>query len=372
MSLKISNFTKLREKLNGKIKAQLSAKKDDLKKVKFSVPNFKNLKNIDLKGLRLKLNGAAERSLRRAAHHLEKLPPIRDLLLKAQSRPFRYALIVFAGFLAGDLVDQSLVTFLFSTPSKTPPPRIVQEPPFLQNRSQYETIITRNAFCPGCPVPDMKMRSIERPKDCGRAGPLGASGVKIIGTIVLSNPKYSVATLSISGGETIAIKTGDTFQDLGSVFEIRRNRICFLNEDGILHALDMPEEASVPFGQPVAAALPPSNYEGISRKSENDFEIKRSFLLEKLNDPNLLFQAKAVPYKENGETKGFKILSIVPGSVYESLGIQVNDVITGVNGEPMNSISRAQELFAAANSAKEVSLDIIRGGSPSTFKYQVR
>lgn len=329
-------------------------------------------KKIDLASLRGKISRVAERNFSIAMQKLEKLPPVREILLRAQTRPFRLTLVVFMGFLAGDIVDQSLVTFFFSTTTKAPAPRIVQEPSHLQDRSQYEAIIARNAFCPGCPVPDMKMRSIDRPKDCGRASPLSGSSLKIIGTIVLSNPKYSVATLSAGSGESIAVKTGDTFQSFGKVFEIRRNRVCFVNDDGILHALDLPEESTISFGQPLAPAMPASNYDGIARKSDTDFEIKRSFLLEKLNDPNLLFQAKAIPFKENGQTKGFKLLSIIPGSVYESLGLQVNDIITGVNGEPMNSISRAQELFAAANSAREVSLEVQRGGNAVTFRYQVR
>ena len=79
-----------------------------------------------------------------------------------------------------------------------------------------------------------------------------------------------------------------------------------------------------------------------------------------------------MPYREEGQVKGFKILSIVPGSPFEALGLQANDIITGVNGEAMNSISRAQELYSAANSAKEVNLEILRNGTPTSFKFQVK
>ena len=93
--------------------------------------------------------------------------------------------------------------------------------------------------------------------------------------------------------------------------------------------------------------------------------------MQQLNDPNILFQAYAEPVKENGEIKGFKIKSIVPGSIYESLNIQVGDTIVGANGEPMTSITRAQELFASARTASEVSIDVIRNGQNVTLKYKV-
>lgn len=275
------------------------------------------------------------------------------------------------GFLAMDFIIQAGVGLLLTKATRAKSPRTVQEQPYLKNRSQYESLISRNIFCPGCPVPDMKMRAIERPKDCGRASPLANAGLKIIGTIVLSDPRYSVATVSNGGAETIALKQGDDYQEYGKVFEIRRSRICFVDGNGLLHAVDMPVESGISFGQPIANSLPSSNYEGIARKNDTEFEIKRSFLMEKLNDPNLLFQAKAVPYKENGATKGFKILGINPGSVYEALGIQVGDIITGVNGEPMNSVSKAQELYSAATSAKEVNLEVLRNGTPVTLNFKV-
>ncbi len=319
---------------------------------------------------RSKVNQRVEKQLYRGLEKLEKIPPINSLIAKLPR--LKWAAIGIAGFFVADLLIQALVAFFLSVPAKPLAPRTVVESPYLKSRSSYEGIITRNAFCPGCVVPDMKLRSIERPKDCSRASIIANSSIKIIGTIVLSDPKYSVATLSTGTGESIAVKPGDAFQEMGKVFEIRKNRICFVDDNGILHAVDLPEENAIQFGQPVASALPTSNFEGIARTSDTDFEIKRDFLLDKLNDPNLLFQAKAVPYKENGQVKGFKILSIVPGSVYESLGLQVNDIITGVNGEAMDSVLRAQELYNAANSAKEVNLEILRNGTPTAFKFQVK
>ena len=57
-----------------------------------------------------------------------------------------------------------------------------------------------------------------------------------------------VATITAGSGESKAIKKGDVVEGFGTVFEIRRNRICFEKTDGFLGFVDIPEER-VSFGQ---------------------------------------------------------------------------------------------------------------------------
>jgi len=323
-----------------------------------------------LQSFRLQANRYVEKLTLRAFERLEKLPTLTVLLVRAKG--LLLPVLFIAGLLVADMLLQGLSGFFLVNSTKALAPRVAQDKPYLRARGFYEDIIKINAFCPGCVVPDMQIRSIERPKDCGKARPLASGGLKIIGTIVLSNPKFSVATLSLGSGETFAARPGDRVGNFGTVFEIRRTRVCVLNKDGLLTYVEMPIDDAMAIGNVVPGAFPTSNFEGINKKSDTEFVIKRPFLQEKLQDPNLLFQAKAVAYKENGIIKGFQIQDIKPGSVYEALGIQVNDIITGVNGDAMTSVAQAQALYSAAATAKEVSIDVIRGGTTVNLKYQVQ
>lgn len=314
----------------------------------------------------------SNRALTQSLKAMEKLPPAEVLLERAK----RYTLpaVAVAGLLTADLAGTALSVFVLKPParSRPAPPKVIIEEHPLGPLASYESIVRKNAFCPGCPVPDIRALADMRPKDCSRAKSARAS-LKIIGTIVLSDPAFSVATVQDGGSETLAIKRGDAVRGLGKVFEIRRNRICFESQDGVLSFVEIPEEP-IRFGSPIASAnLPKSQFEGITRNSENEVEIRKSFLMEKITDPGILTQAYAVPFPDaNGNIQGFKILTIQPGSAYEALGIKAEDVIVAANGEPMNSLARAQELWAQAATVNELTLDIIRNGQTikQTFKIK--
>ncbi len=303
---------------------------------------------------------------------IERLPPPKILFEKISI--LQWPALFILGFLVADLGVNILgITWLKPPKNASRPPvqKIIREVPFVQSRSVYDEIVNKNPFCSDCPpIPEIEQSKTQQRKDCNKAKPLGG-GLKLIGTIVLSNSKFSVATVS-DGPEATALKEGDNFKTAGSVFEIRRNKVCFETSDGSLRYIDLPEE-SIKFGQPLSPAITSGSTQGISRISDTEVEVKRSFLTEKLADPQTLFQAQAVPERdESGAIKCFKVVSIVPGSVYESLGIQANDCISQVNGEPMNSITKAQELYASATTASEVSIEIIRGGQPLTQKFKVK
>lgn len=309
----------------------------------------------------------------RSRERLEKIPPLTELIAKL--RPLKWPAYFLAGLLLADLAMQSVSVFVLGPiPPHKDQSKTLTEKAYVRNRGNYEAIVRKNAFCPGCPVPDMEIRNIERPKDCNKALPLENASIKLTGTIVLSDKRFSVATASEGTGEPSAFMIGDSFKGYGKVFDIRRNKVCFTLPDGALRFVEIPEDSAFKFGQPVANAMPASPSEGISRTSDTDVEIKKSYLLEKLADPNILFQAHAVPEREyeGGPIKCFKVLSLVPGSVYESLGIQAGDCIDGVNGEPMNSVARAQELYAGLRNAPEVNISVLRNGQKTNMRYKVK
>lgn len=334
-------------------------------KRKWSLPGkwLQTLKSLKRDDLVRFFNSQVER-LRLA---LVKIPPPKSLLVKLpKSKPW---LFLIAGFLIADLIVQSLLsTVLIENPRQHLGSNMIRHVPVLSPRTNYNSITDKNIFCPGCPVPDIKSIALSRPKDCNKAERM-PGGPRLLGTIVLSDPQYSVATIAV-GSESKAIKKGELVAGAGKVFEIRRKRVCFENEMGMLRFIEIPEERTMTLGQPLPSAMPSSPVEEIAQTATGEIVIKKDFLLSKISDREVMHSAAASPIFENGAMVGFKVLSIKPGSPFEQL-VQVGDEIRAINGEPINSIPQIQKLYAGIGNLKELTITINRDGRTFQQPYKV-
>ena len=72
---------------------------------------------------------------------------------------------------------------------------------------------------------------------------------------------------------------------------------------------------------------------------------------------------------------GFLIQNLAVARLVERTGIRQGDLITSINGQPVNSlygIYRAYMSFKSDKSMEAVSVDIIRNGRPETLTYKIR
>ena len=74
----------------------------------------------------------------------------------------------------------------------------------------------------------------------------------------------------------------------------------------------------------------------------------------------------------NGKVDGFRILNLAPGSIYDKLGLKRNDVIKGVNGEPVDSPAKAVQLYNDLKTSSSISITIDRNGRPETLNYSIQ
>ena len=104
----------------------------------------------------------------------------------------------------------------------------------------------------------------------------------------------------------------------------------------------------------------------------NSFKIKKSFKNDLLQNGigDLMTQAKGIPIQNSDGTYSFKIVDIVPGSVYSSLNIQDNDIIKGINGKPVTSLNESHLIvFGRIKDLSNLSLTIERNGSEVEQDY---
>ena len=90
------------------------------------------------------------------------------------------------------------------------------------------------------------------------------------------------------------------------------------------------------------------------------------------NVNQLLTQARALPYMEQGKTVGFRISEIFPGSLYEKIGLQNGDVIQKVNSQDVDDPAKFFQMYQNLREERNVSIDLIRGGQRQTLNYEIR
>jgi general secretion pathway protein C len=90
---------------------------------------------------------------------------------------------------------------------------------------------------------------------------------------------------------------------------------------------------------------------------ENIGEQLRTALLQ----PNLV----------NGKTDGFVVKRIQPGTLLAQMGLQRGDVIKRVNRMPLDSPEKALQIMQQLREARQLSVDLERGGAQLSFVYEI-
>ncbi|MBY0555209.1 PDZ domain-containing protein [bacterium] len=286
-----------------------------------------------------------------------------------------YALLAFVAFTIADL---TIIYFRdLMIPNQAPPKKVVSiKPPAYVDRSQFSTITNRNLFSSTGVMPEAITAKKQDEKKDNEPTP-SQLPIVVIGTLVHSDPTKSIVAVEIkSKNMSGSFSAGAEIEGMAKVERIERNIVYIRNlNTGVLEYLEMNKTGNkVAFGASKNEPAKPAGNEVLSTGS-NQFTISRANLLKYTNDlSSVLMQARAVPNRDpnTGEINGFRILDMQPGSIYEQLGLQRMDVIKGVNGEPVDSVQKAMEMYNTLKNGTQVKMNIERGGKTETFTYDVK
>jgi general secretion pathway protein C len=89
------------------------------------------------------------------------------------------------------------------------------------------------------------------------------------------------------------------------------------------------------------------------------------------NIDQLMEQARIRPHIEDGRPSGISITGIKPNTVFRKMRLRNGDIITGVNGTPIESVEDAMQVFGDLSSSPEVQLEIKRRGRKRVLNYKI-
>lgn len=293
------------------------------------------------------------------------------------NRIMMFSLMTFLAFVIADLVLLSYRSYFLpkevskNSQKKSPPSPIL-------SRDYFQPIINRNIFASNGEIPpEILPKGVEKKQKIEDPIPTTLP-LNLVGTLVHSNPAKSIAAIELkSKNQIMSFSVGKEIDNLAKIEKIERGKVIFRNNSADrLEYIEMKENSKLSFdAKPIAKPSAKPNDAIIQKSGDNKFELKRSDLEEKLKDiQSILMQARAVPAKKpgTGETYGFRLLEIQPDSIFTSLGLQVMDVITGVNGTPVTTSQQALEMYQTLRNSNQIKINVERGGKSEELSYSVK
>ena len=280
-----------------------------------------------------------------------------------------YSLLAFVAFATADLIiiayrDRFL-------PDQAPPKKVPKIDLGSQfDRSQFSVITARNLFSSSGVIPEpLKAQATETKKKDDT--PVQSSlPINLIGTLVHSNPEKSVAAIEIkSKNFSGSFKIGADLEGLAKLEKIERGIIYFRNSNnGQLEYIEMNKgNSKVSFDSIKTTSVSPlqSANKEIQALGNNTYKVKRSDLNKYLSDMStLLMQARAIPNRDpnTGEINGYRLVDFNQDSIFGQLGISRGTLIKTANGEKVDSIQKAMELFNNFKTANNIKLGVEMNG----------
>lgn len=149
---------------------------------------------------------------------------------------------------------------------------------------------------------------------------------------------------------------------------ILRERV-ILNVDGKDEVLEIEKVKSRGRVRPATAARSSRP----RRPRTQRITLRRSQLEESLQNVNeLMSQVNVRPHFQEGKPDGLMLSRIRPNSMFMRMGLRNGDIITGVNGDNIESVDDALKFYESLKGSNKVSVQLKRRGRERQIDYSIR
>ncbi len=274
---------------------------------------------------------------------------------------------------AAHAVSSVVDAWLQPLPSFEEPPRKARAP-----REELQTPLALAPLARYLGLPDkLREQVIPAPEDGNGEAVPNTLGLKLLGTMMGAHPTATFA--SVYEGSTHRTRSVWMGGDIlgAQVVAIERTRVLLMNSGRLEYISPTATDALPPPLEPRAAMVPaPTDAKSgvdVRQLGPRSYEVSRKDLDVVLANPSeLLMQARIIPAMRNGESQGFKLFSIRPGSLYSRIGLQNGDILQRINGLSLASAERGLEAFQKLRESSHIELEVERNGQPMRLTYSMR
>jgi len=252
-------------------------------------------------------------------------------------------------FVIGALILLQLLQIalpFISKPLKVPEPVVAAAPPRAQRSgADIQTVVAAHLFG----VPPAASR------DEGNA-PQSSANLLLAGTIATQDPKHGVAIISEGGAPSKVYSVGERVGG-ASLHSVYLDHV-ILDRAGALETLLLPRELPPSRGGPTVARRMPGGDPRTVAAVDNIRKMVQQ-------DPSILDQVmRTVASYDNaaGKLRGFRAYPGRNRAIFSKLGLKAGDLVTAINGTPLDDPQRSQDVFNTIQTSDHVTVTIERGG----------
>jgi len=229
----------------------------------------------------------------------------------------------------------------------------------------YKAIIDRNLFKTGMEAGEKKKLNNVNLDEIKPT----ALNLKLWGTVT-GLSAYAFAVIEDTKSRTQSLyRTGDTIQN-ATVKLILREKVV-LNVDGRDEILEIEELDGQK--KPGLSALPSRSEGDLQPSRAQRITLRRAQIQSAMeNVTDLMSQVQIRPHFENGQPDGLTLSSLKPKSIFRQMGLRNGDIITGIDGSPIQTVEDALKFYENLTSASNVAVQMKRRGTEKTIEYNIK
>lgn len=180
----------------------------------------------------------------------------------------------------------------------------------------------------------------------------------------------AMAIIASQGGREEVFSVGQRLPGDAELREVRPERVVLFRQ-GSYESLSFPESQR---GGSITAVRAEAPATGVTSTANR---INVSSLAERYrenisSDPTSLNDiAQVQPHIESGVMRGFRLRPGRKRELLRQLGLRPGDVVTNINGVPLDSMAQAMDSLQSFLSANEVQVTVLRNGREIPFTYRL-
>ena len=186
------------------------------------------------------------------------------------------------------------------------------------------------------------------------AAPATQMSLVLVGTIAQTDPEKGLAIVGESAAAARVYAVGKTIAGGARLHSVYPDRV-ILDLGGKLEALMLPRKFQGGGAPPAATmAAPMRNPEPMLGEQIRTLATQNPGAITEIIRPQPVFA--------NGQQRGYRVYPGRNRQQFSKLGLMPGDLVTAINGTPLDDPARGMEILQSINSASEVTVTVERNG----------